>query len=48
MRIFFAQRQSVFENRQLTTADLTAEQLEMFFNVAFTHWKIKHNIHLEN
>jgi len=24
-------------NRQLTTADLTAEQLEMFFNVAFTH-----------
>lgn len=24
-------------NRQLTTADLTAEQLKMFFNVAFTH-----------
>lgn len=24
-------------NRQLTTADLTAEQLEMFFNVTFTH-----------
>ena len=24
-------------NRQLTTADLTAGQLEMFFNVAFTH-----------
>lgn len=24
-------------NRQLTTADLTAEQLEMFFNVPFTH-----------
>lgn len=24
-------------NRQLMTADLTAEQLEMFFNVAFTH-----------
>ncbi|MDE5595041.1 MAG: PDDEXK nuclease domain-containing protein [Muribaculaceae bacterium] len=24
-------------NRQLTTADLTAEQLDMFFNVAFTH-----------
>lgn len=24
-------------NRQLTTADLTSEQLELFFNVAFTH-----------
>lgn len=24
-------------NRQLTTADLTAEQLELFFNVPFTH-----------
>lgn len=24
-------------NRQLTTADLTASQLELFFNVAFTH-----------
>ena len=24
-------------NRQLTTADLTAEQIAMFFNVAFTH-----------
>lgn len=37
MRIFYESWMSVFDNRQLTTADLTSEQLALFFKVPFTH-----------